>query len=159
MRTNDVRPPNQLFKSTPLLHMACLVLANQLPSAIRGPIQTWIGNPEHQEVTRLQAREFLVLIRKELNAKGIPHDWGNRNLGAVKIVNEEVGKLSDPKFPNLEHRETPNGESKQEMNELDLGRGVVLSANAEKERAAFQEVETLWAGPEIYRKIKRKSPA
>ena len=118
------------------LHMACLVLANQLPSAIRGPIQTWIGNPEHQEVTRLQAREFLVLIRR-VERKRNTHDWGNRNLGAVKIVNEDVGKLSDPKFPNLEHRETPIEESKQAMSELDFGRGVVLSTNGRERKSSF----------------------
>ena len=55
----------------------------------------------------------------------------------MKIVNEEVGKLSDPKFPNLEHREIPNGESKQEMSELDFGRGVVLSTNGRERKSSF----------------------
>ena len=42
-----------------------------------------------------QARDFLNLIRKELNTKAILLDWGNRNFGAVKVIEEPSEMDSD----------------------------------------------------------------
>ena len=117
--------------------MACLVLANQLPSTMTDSIQSWLGKPEHQDVSNLQAREFLILVRKELNAEGIPQDWGNINFGAVKLIHD-AGDI--PIESDAENKDTFKhvlGESDQGTIELEVNHGDVLSASSRQGRGGF----------------------
>ena len=84
------------------LHLACLILGNQLPQGVRGSVQAWLDHPDHQEIGFKDARQFLILVRKELNTKGIPLDWGNRNFAVSKGVNSVSIHSSDDEYENAE---------------------------------------------------------